>query len=271
MAKNEPRLAIVIPAYNEGERLLAFLLACKAYFEQSGQGAYEVIVVDDGSNEAWPAAAVRLQHAWSELSVVPHAHNLGKGAALRTGMLRAGGSLVLVADADGAAPIAEEKKLRCAIEQGADVAVGSRLMEGGQAAKDRSWYRYVFSRSFAFLANWTLHLSVRDPQCGFKMCRRDVALHLLQYCREGGYLFDIEMLLWAARLGYRVAEVPIVWREVPGSKVRLFQDGWRMLSGLWRLRRCPRARARGCASGIKRLARPVNQAGQPGQASQVVP
>jgi hypothetical protein len=85
------------------------------------------------------------------------------------------------------------------------------------------------------IARASLRLPVLDSQCGFKMLRRAAGLRLFALCREPGYLFDLELLAWAQRLGYRLADVPVAWREVPGSKVRLLADGWNMVRGVWNL------------------------------------
>jgi dolichyl-phosphate beta-glucosyltransferase len=154
---------------------------------------------------------------------------------VRDGVLAAAGGLVLFADADGATPIAEEQQLRRAIAGGAALAVRTRYPHGGPAT--RRLARGLCGCLFARLAGRLLRLPVTGPQCGFKMFRRDVARQLFGLGRERGYLFDLELLLWARRLGHATAEVPVRWREVPGSKVRLVRDGWRLLHGLWRLSR----------------------------------
>jgi dolichyl-phosphate beta-glucosyltransferase len=124
------------------------------------------------------------------------------------------------------------------------VAVGSRFLPEPAAAVRRFWHRHLSGRCFAGLVRWGFGLPLRDTQCGFKMFRREVVLRLLPLCRESGYLFDLEILAWAHRLGYRIAEVPVSWRDVPGSKVRLLRDGWAMLRGLVRLRRALRQTGR---------------------------
>jgi dolichyl-phosphate beta-glucosyltransferase len=115
------------------------------------------------------------------------------------------------------------------------VAVGSRLISNCSSHVERVWHRRLFGQIFAGLARHLLGLPVRDSQCGFKMFRRSTALRLCEVCQESGYLFDVEVLAWAQRLGYRVAEVAVSWREMPGSKVRVLRDGLIMLLGLCKL------------------------------------
>jgi dolichyl-phosphate beta-glucosyltransferase len=231
------RFSVVVPAYQESCRLPSYLALMRRYLDLVFLDGYEVIVVDDGSTDDLAASLLEHSGPWPQLSVVRHSRNLGKGAALQTGMRAASAPFLLLADADGATPIEEEKRLRQALEGGAAIAVGSRLLRHPGAAVERVPSRQLSGKVFSFLVRSLFGLPVRDTQCGFKMFRREVALALLPHCCEAGYLLDLEILAWAHRLGYRIAEVPVSWRDMPGSKVRLLRDGWAMLRGLFRLRR----------------------------------
>lgn len=213
-----------------------FLTAVRDYLPTRYGDAYEVIVVDDGSRDDLPAILESWSADWPQLRVLRHATNQGKGAAVCTGMLAAQGERVLFADADGAAPIEEEARLDAALDEGADVAVGSRLVAGAKAQCTRTWARRLIGRLFAVLATRLLRLPVRDTQCGFKMFRHDVARSLFERVRESGYLFDLELLTLADRLGHRIAEVPIRWHDVAGSHLSFSRDFPRVLADLWRLR-----------------------------------
>ncbi len=229
-------LSIIIPAYNESRRLPPFLDSVRAYCDALFPADYQIIVVDDGSTDDTPQVVEDLAARWEQLALVCHPHNQGKGAAVRTGLRAGAGDLLLVSDADGAFPIQEERKLRTAILGGADLAVGSRLLQGSRLCSPRHWLRAASTLVFACAARGAFGMSVRDTQCGFKMFRRSAAQQLLGACRESGYLIDVELLAWAYRLGHQVAEVPVTWRDVPGSRVRPVRDGLRMLGGLVRLR-----------------------------------
>ena len=157
-----------------------------------------------------------IAESWSQLTCIPLPHQ-GKGRAVREGMLAARGELLLFADADGATPIEESDRLRTAIEQGADIAVGSRLLSGSGIERQRSWSRGVMGRTFSVVTNVVLRLPVQDTQCGFKMFRREVGKRLFGMSRENGFLFDLELLLLAESQGYRIAEVPVNWSEQPGG------------------------------------------------------
>jgi len=230
-------VSLVIPAYNEAQRLPPYMAPVRRHFDERYPGDYEVIVVDDGSRDGLADVLAALSGEWPELTVMRHPVNRGKGVAVRTGMLAARGSRLLFADADGATPIDQEPKLSAAIEAGADLAVGSRLAAAADVTRRRVWMRGLAGRSFARFARWWLGISVRDTQCGFKMFRREAGRKLFSLGRESGYLFDLELLVMADRLGYRVAEVPVNWAEVPGGHLSLMRELPKTLWGLWRLRR----------------------------------
>ncbi len=231
-----PRFSLVMPAYNEVARLPPYLASIREHFGKMFGDCYEVIVVDDGSRDGLADALRRLAADWPQLSVLTFPCNRGKGAAVRAGVLAARGELILFADADGATPIAEERSLRQALEQGCDLAIGSRLCSAATRV-ERLRHRSLCGRLFAWSVRQLFGLSLRDTQCGFKMFRREQGQILLRLCREPGYLIDVELLVYAHRLGLRIAEVPVFWRDVPGSQVRLLRDGLKMLRGFWRLRR----------------------------------
>jgi dolichyl-phosphate beta-glucosyltransferase len=230
------RYSVVIPAYRESCRLPPYLRSIRSYLDRVFPEAYEVIVVDDGSTDGLAGALQRHGGIWPQLSVLRHSRNLGKGAALNTGMRAASAPFILATDADGATAIEEENGLREAIDRGAAIGTGSRLVRHVGAAVQCLPCRRISGKLFSFLARRLFGLPLRDTQCGFKLFRREVALALLPLCREAGYLLDLEILAWAYRLGYPIVEVPVSWRDVPGSKVHLVRDGWAMLRGLLRMR-----------------------------------
>jgi dolichyl-phosphate beta-glucosyltransferase len=229
-------LSLILPAYNEAHRLPPFLTTVRAYLDQHYPGCYEVIVVDDGSQDGLDRVLAQVAADWPALRPLRHERNQGKGAAVRTGVLASRGQRVLFADADGATPIDQEPRLAAALDRGAQVAVGSRLAEGDGLNRSRQWFRGLGGRAFAALARRLLGLSVRDPQCGFKMFVGDVARRLFVDVRETGYLFDLELLSRAARQGLTVAEIPVNWQEIPGGHLRLFRALPKIFVGLLLLR-----------------------------------
>lgn len=230
-------LSIVLPAYNEARRLPPYLGAVKQHLDACHAGRHEVIVVDDGSRDGLDSVVEAWRADWPALRLISHPTNCGKGAAVRTGMLAARGERLLFADADGATPITEEAKLRAALDAGADLAVGSRLLAAPGARRRRALVRGLAGRVFAAWARWWLEVPVRDPQCGFKMFRREVACQLFEQSSEPGYLFDLELLALARRCGYRIAEVPVDWTEISGGHLRWTAVLPGILPAMWRLRR----------------------------------
>jgi len=226
----------VLPAYNEAARLPPFLATVHAYLDGLGQ-SYELIVVDDGSQDGLAGELERRARAWPQLRVMRHPENRGKGAAVRTGVLAARGELLLFADADGATPIEEHARLEAAIEAGADLAIGSRRLPGPGVRRERHLFRGLSGALFAVIARLVLGLPVSDTQCGFKMFRGAVGRRLFSITREDRFLFDLELLALAGRLGYRTVEVPINWREIPFGSFHPLRELPRLVTGLWRLRR----------------------------------
>ena len=222
-----PDLSIVIPAYNEEERLERTVRDAVAYFRASRR-AFELIVVDDGSRDGTSALVRRLSDELHEVQLIRLAANHGKGYAVRTGVVNARGRSVLFADADGATPFEEIARLEAALAEGADVAVGSRALVAQGVVVQAKLYRRVIGRTFHALVELLTVRNVKDTQCGFKLFREQVAHDLFSRMRMNGFSFDVELLVMAARRGYRVAEVPVNWSHQPGSKVNLTLDSFRI-------------------------------------------
>lgn len=224
-----PRWSIVIPAYNEAERLPGCLREVVTYFEGRGE-AYEVVVVDDGSRDDTGARVREIARDHPAVTLHTLAGNRGKGHAVRAGMRRATGVLRLMTDADGATPIVEVKRLEAAIQAGADLAVGSRALPDPSVVVHARTHRKLFGQVFSVLARCMGVADVVDTQCGFKLFRGEVADDLFTALRTDGFGFDVELVLLAQRRGYRITEVPINWVDQPGSKVGVLKDGPGMLA-----------------------------------------
>jgi dolichyl-phosphate beta-glucosyltransferase len=229
-----PRWSVVIPAFNEAQRLPPFLEQVVAYFEGRDE-PYEVIVVDDGSTDG-TAAAVEARRI-PTVSVLRVRPNAGKGAAVRAGMLAAKGAYRLFADADGATPIEELKRLEPLLVAGADVAIGSRVLVDPGVSVTTRLHRVAAGRLFNWLvARVGLH-GVADSQCGFKAFTAPAAVRLFEALTTRGFGFDVELLLRARAAGCHVVEVPVNWADQPGSKVGVLRHGPGMLWQIWRARR----------------------------------
>src|SRR5574341_172624 len=233
-----PRLSVIVPAYNEADRIGPYLASIGRYMEQRGTPC-EILVVDDGSNDRTGLVVAQVQTDMPVVRLLRLDRNMGKGAAVRRGILEAQGETVLVADADGATAISEVERLEAAIEKGADLAIGSRFL-GSHDPRYRvvaRWHRSVLGNLFNAIVRRLGISGITDTQCGFKMFRRAAARDLFPLARVNGYGFDLEILYVAQRRGYRISEVPINWTDQPGSKVRVVWDGLCMLGELLRVRR----------------------------------
>ena len=222
------RWSVVIPAFNEANRLPRYLADVVSYFDGRDE-PYEVLVVDDGSTDDTAARVDEERAAHPAVSLLRLGTNRGKGAAVRAGMRRATGALRLMADADGATPIGEVKRLEAAVEEGADLAVASRALTDPSVVVRARLHRRLFGRLFIAIARALGVRQVVDTQCGFKLFRGPVADELFEVLRTDGFGFDVELVLHAERRGYRIAEVPVNWTDQPGSKVGVIRDGPAML------------------------------------------
>lgn len=225
------KYSIVIPAYNESSRLPATLEQVFAYLE-SCRCAYEVIVVNDGSLDNTQEVVEGLQPQYPHLRVVTFPLNRGKGAAVRAGVMDALGELVLFNDADGSTPIEELAKLAEAIERGADIAIGSRALYSTTTKVTTNWHRKFMGRIFNTIVNILILPKVADTQCGFKLFKKDLAKRIFAVQRADRFSFDVEVLFLARRFNARIAEIPVNWHNVPGSKVHLINDSLSMLKDI---------------------------------------
>lgn len=226
------RLSIVIPAFQEEQRLGQSLELVTRYLRERELDA-EVIVVDDGSTDRTAAVAAAID---GPVVVERLPTNRGKGAAVRAGVARSRGELVLLSDADLSTPIEEVEKLETALDQGAAVALGSRSVVDADVRVKQAWYRERLGRGF----NVILHLlgfgGFRDTQCGFKLLRGDVARSLFADLELDGFAFDVELVDLARRRGFAIREVGVVWCNSPDSRVDPVRDSLRMLRDVLRLR-----------------------------------
>jgi dolichyl-phosphate beta-glucosyltransferase len=234
----------VIPAFNEEKRLEAGIRPLLDVLKARGE-PFEIIVVDDGSKDGTVEVANRLQRHHPEIKLEQLGVNRGKGAAVRHGALRASGTYILLADADGATEASDLEKLRARIDDGADVAIGSRRL--AEAKVDCPWIRRLLRYCLNLPVRYYLFDGIADTQCGFKMFTAASASFLFSQQRLERFSFDLELLYVANVAGMQVDEVPVTWSDVEGSKVHLLRDGFRMLMDVFRIRNihgAPRVRPR---------------------------
>ena len=252
--RGTPRLTIVVPAYNEAERIGPALDELFGWLRRGGParsqgrssdevGRWDVLVVDDGSSdqtvdivEARPEAQPGPDGSQPRLRVLRRRH-AGKGAAVTAGVLAAEGDLVIFTDADMATPPDQIPLLTGALAL-ADVALGSRIQpDGSDRRSTQPTYRRVLGRIYRALAGAWVTGDVPDTQCGFKGFRRAAAQDIFGRLKTDGIVFDAEIIYLMRRLDYRYAIVPVMWDDIHGSRMRVrLRLG---ISVLWDLFRIP--------------------------------
>ena len=224
----EPSITIVIPAYNEAERLPPTLAKLAAFLATQPLRA-EILVVDDGSKDATCEVVEAAMRSMPTLRLVRQSPNAGKGAAVRRGMLAARGQIRVMFDADCSMPPEELTRLLAPIvECRAEIAIGSRYAEGAKTVKQPA-YRVLWSRLCNKLIQKSLVPGVLDTQCGFKAFTAETARDLVKIATNNGWAFDLEILALAARRGHRIAEVGVEWTDDARSKINPLKDMWKVI------------------------------------------
>ncbi len=231
---SRPHLSIIIPAFNEEERLPDTLTKI-ADFVQSQNFVAEVIVVDNASADRTAAIVADFASRYPFIRYLYEARR-GKGAAVRTGMLSVHGDYRLISDADLSVPITEAKEFLPPVRANYDIAIGSREIKGA-ARYNEPLYRHLMGRVFNLIVRLLVLPGLHDTQCGFKCFRDDVARDLFPESKIDGWSFDVEILCMARGKGYRVIEVPVNWFYGQKSKVNPARDTWVMLKEIIEIRR----------------------------------
>ena len=222
MISLHPLVSIIINNYNYGRFLAEAIQSAldKSYHHT------EIIVVDDGSQDG-TAAIVREQ--FPDVRLISYRTNRGKGYAVKTGMLSAGGRYRLFYDADGSTPITETEKLWPQFEAGADIVIGSRALPDSDIAIHQPWLRENMGRVFNMILRLAGLTSFLDTQCGFKAFTANAADMLFPTLHIDGFGFDVELLHLAEHAGLRIDEIPVRWLNSDDSRVGMFYDAARML------------------------------------------
>ncbi len=230
-----PPLSVVIPAFEESSRIGPPLAKICQYIAQNHPGT-EIIIVDDGSRDSTSETVEKLAPDLPcPVTLLRYEKNRGKGYALRVGFAHSSGQRVLFTDCDLSTPIEELDRLLPAIEDGADVVIGSRKMTGADIVVHQKWYRERLGKVFTFLVNIAI-ANVSDATCGFKLFDGDVGRKLFALGQIDDWSFDAEILFLASRQNHRIVEIPVTWRDAEGTKVRLGRDALAALTGLMRIR-----------------------------------
>lgn len=236
-ASREPlELSIVIPAFNEEQRLPKTLESIQGYLK-SRSLRVEVLVVDDGSTDNTAKIVELSRKCFPELRLISNARNHGKGFSVRQGMLEALGKIALFTDADLSAPIEEADKLLAVLREGTyDGAIGSRAVDRRLIEIRQSVFRERAGIFFNRIVRWLTGLPYQDTQCGFKAFHREKTRVIFEQQRTEGFGFDPEILFLAQLEGLHIAEVPVRWAHNPATKVNMFRDSLRMILDLFAIR-----------------------------------
>lgn len=225
-------LSIIIPAYNEENRIKQTLLAIHDYLENKGYQS-EIIVVDDGSTDKTTELVEKYAEKIPNLRLVSYEKNQGKGNAVKIGIEEAKGELILFTDADNSTPIEELSNLQKALsENNADIAIGSRYLPDSNVKIRQSKARVLLGRSGNLLIQLFLIDGIKDTQCGFKLFKYQAAKEIFSRQKVKHFGFDMEALAIASRLNYKIIEVPVSWFNSAESRVRPIKDGLRTLKDL---------------------------------------
>ena len=228
-------LSVVIPAYNEAQRIPPTIEKISGFL-RGRMGGFEILVVDDGSTDHTVTFVRRMIYKYPAVRIIQSERNMGKGHAVRSGVIEAKGELILITDADLSTPIEEIRKLLGAIDGGADFAIGSRALDTSEVMIRQPWYREFMGRTFNVLVRMLVIGGIRDTQCGFKLMRSEAARRVFGLSRIDGFAFDAEVLYIAKRLGYRIVEVPVMWLNSPSSRVSIAGASLAMFAELWMIR-----------------------------------
>ncbi len=235
MADASIRISVVIPAYNEASRIKDSLRRIVSYFEQKSV-PYEVIVVDDGSEDGTDRAVAAMARDMKAVRLLKSNRNRGKGHAVRWGMMAAQGEYDLMSDADLSTPIEEIEKLVSALEvEGYDVAIGSRGLPQSDVRLRQSFVRERMGKFFNLFVRVLAVRGFCDTQCGFKCFRFKAAQAIFSRQRIDGFCFDVEVLTIAKVLGIRIKEVPVIWLNSAESRVHIVHAPLQMFADVLRI------------------------------------
>ena len=244
----QPDISLILPAYNEAGRIAGTIGEAVAYFASRGY-TYEILVAADGEDGTREIVSGLGQKDPAIRAFGAPGRN-GKGRGIRQAVAMATGAIVGFADADNKVPIEEYDKLAPFLAEGFPIAIGSRAVARAAILRSQPWYRRIGGRGFrVFMRMATGLREISDTQCGFKFFHGDVARRLFALQKIDGYMYDVEILLLAQYLGYRVREVPIRWRDDGDSRLQLVRGNLRNLRDILRLRAQARAAVRAEAAG----------------------
>jgi glycosyltransferase involved in cell wall biosynthesis len=232
---NEIYLSVIIPAYNEEKRLPQTLKEIDEYLRNQNFD-YEIIVVSDGSKDRTCEVVEGLKSEIKNLNLICEKINRGKGYGVKIGMLNTKGRYRLFTDSDNSTPISEIEKFWPEFEKGADIVIASRDLKGAILDPPQTLFRRFVGEVFKYLRKIIVGLwEIEDSQCGFKCFKGEVAEKIFPKCKIQRFAFDPEVLLIAKKMGFKIKEVPVYWKNDLRSKVK-FKSMVKMLIDLFKIR-----------------------------------
>lgn len=230
-----PRVSLILPAYNEVGRIAGTIREAKAYLTER-QYTHEIIVSADG-NDGTRELVAEMAKSDPDLKVIGSIERRGKGYGIRQAVSIARGDIIGFADADNKTPVSEFDKVFPLLQEGYDVVIGSRALRQSSIERPQPLHRRLGSKGFGIFMHAVVGLpDIADTQCGFKFFQQRVAQDLFAQQRIDGYMFDVEILYLAQQAGYRIAQVPVRWRDDGDSRLALFGGNIRNMIDIFRIR-----------------------------------
>lgn len=240
-----PYLSIVVPAYNEAQRLPPTLLKMAEFFREFTR-SYEVLVIVERSGDGTLEIAREVASQQAHFEIVDNRVQKGKGYAVRSGMLRARGDYVFYMDADLSVPLTGVTDFLTYWDANPDVdiLIGNRRHAQSRITRRQAWLRRTMGQTFNKILHACRLAPLHDTQCGFKAFRRTACQEVFSRQTLDGFAFDVEVLLLAEKLGFKIADLPVEWINSQESKVRIFRDGFQMLRDTFTIQKSVEERLR---------------------------
>lgn len=227
------KVCIVVPVYNEEDELAnsieTILTTAKKMFEN-----FEIVVGDNASTDATLRIAQKLSKKYDRVKWI-HLDEKGRGRALRRIWCQSDADVMCYMDVDLSTDIKHLKELASSIEDGYDIAIGSRLTEGSKT--ERSFFRETLSRGYVFLLKLFLNIPFSDTQCGFKAVNKKIVKEVLPLVENEEWFFDTELLIIADKFGYKIKEIPVRWKESSDSRVKILSTVTNYIKNILRMKR----------------------------------